>query len=218
MTSPGTCAGTTSGVRTTTSASTEFLRSVISELCLFERRPDVPWGDDRATAKWIRQWADETPREDWTRLPQTTALDLLAVRLEMTDLDAIAEVLRADADAALRSFVGHDHWPTDRSCLSIDRERVAAAFPTCDADELCLLVARALGRRHAIGLLGRDGLARLGLASVDHPCGFDTAFRTPTSSWTSNWAHRPRQPLPHRARVGTAPVVELGRGRGPDVL
>ena len=153
------------------------LRSVVSELCLFERRPDVPWEDDRATATWMQQWADQTPWEDWTRLPQTTALDLLAVRLEMTDLDAIAEVLRADPDAALRSFVGHDHWPTDRSCLSIDRHRVAAAFPACDADELCHLVARALGRRHVVGLLERDELARLGLTPIDHPCGFDTAYR-----------------------------------------
>lgn len=153
------------------------VRKLVSHMCLFVERPEVPRGDDE-NELWLREWSRQTPREDWRAMPPVTGVDLLPLRLAMADLDAVQEVLGASGGARLRSFVTHERWPTDKRCLTLDTERLAVAFPELDPVELQDAVGRALCRRHVIGLLDRQDLTELGLEPVDdHPCGFDTAYR-----------------------------------------
>ncbi len=136
-----------------------------------------------------------------------TGHDLLALRLDMGDLDAIA---RGASGRRRRHppLVRRARPLAVRPVVPIDRTSPAwhAAFPDHDPESLSDMAGRSLARRHVVGLLDRqDLLAASGWSLWTTPAVSTPPTPTPTPSSTTSTA------LSRGATTGSRVVLEWTR-------
>lgn len=125
--------------------------------------------------EWLSRWAAREPVDPPSDGPEPTGTDLIALRLAMGELEAVAEVVGAAGGGSLHAFTSAlgRFEPVEPRGLVLDERHLEAAYPELDTAVLVRRTEVALWLRHLYGCLSPDDIEALALVPADHPCGID---------------------------------------------